>query len=76
MVYIYGVIYNRESIKPSYWGTLFAPPSSSSPSVLTGDEDDGEGQMPHLMLASETCCQETDHHRIIVCVWGGSLPWG
>ena len=47
MVYIYGVIYNREPVKPSYWGTLFAPPSSASPSVLTGDEDDGEGQMPH-----------------------------
>lgn len=26
------------------------------------------------MLASETCFQETDHHGIIVCVWGGLFP--
>lgn len=75
MVYIYGVIYNREPIKPSYWGTLFAPPSSASPSVFTRDEDDGGGLMPRLMLASEICCQETDRHRVIVCVCGVSSLW-
>lgn len=57
----------REALKPPHCGNLFAPPSSASPSVFTGDEDDSEGMLSCLMLAYELC-----YRRITV----GSLPWG